>query len=100
MLPCSASISLFLCLCVCVRERERERERYGAFHGFGQAKFAYGSLVIGSSQFTLLPPLPVKTKLNLKVVKIDSKIIISLPKSKSVIHSVGRGWERGRECEC
>jgi len=50
---------------------------YRAFHGFGQVKFAYCSSVLGSTQFMLLPQLPLKT-LNLKVVKIDSKVIISL----------------------
>ncbi len=44
---------------------------YRAFHGFVQAKFAYG-LVLGPSQFSLLLQLPQK------VVKIDSKIIISV----------------------
>jgi len=28
---------------------------YGTFHGFGQAKFPYDGLVLGSSQFSLLP---------------------------------------------
>jgi len=42
------------------------------------AKFAYGGLVSGSNQFTLLPKLPLKTTLDLKVVKIDSKIIICI----------------------
>ena len=42
---------------------------YKAFHRFGQAKFAYGGQVLGSSQFLLLPKLPKKTKLALKVVK-------------------------------
>jgi len=51
---------------------------YRAFHGFGQAKFAYGGSVLGSSQFVLLPQLPLKMMLDLKVVKIDSKIIILL----------------------
>jgi len=51
----------------------------GGFHTFGQAKFAYGRSVLGSSQFTLLPQIPLKMMLDLKVVKIDSKIIISLP---------------------
>ncbi len=51
---------------------------YRSFHRFGQAKFAYGCSISGSSQFTLLPQLPLKTILDLKVVKIDSKIIISL----------------------
>jgi len=49
---------------------------YRVFHEFGQAKFADGGLGFGSSQFTLLPQLPLKTTLNLKLVKIDSKIII------------------------
>jgi len=47
-------------------------QTYKAFHGFGQAKFAYGSSILGRSQFSLLPQLPQK------VVKISSKIIISL----------------------
>jgi len=47
-----------------------------AFHGFGQAKFAYGGLTLGLSQFTLLPKLPLTTTLDLKVVKIYTKIII------------------------
>ncbi len=29
------------------------------FHGFGQGKFAYGGLILGLSQFTLLPQLPL-----------------------------------------
>jgi len=48
------------------------------FRGFGQPKFAYGGLIFGWNQFALLPQLPLKTTLDLKVVKIDSKIIISL----------------------
>jgi len=36
-----------------------------AFHGFGQAKFAYGCSILRSSQFTLLPQLPLKTMLYL-----------------------------------
>jgi len=51
---------------------------YRAFQGFGQAKFAYGGSILGVSQFKLLPQLPLKTVLLLKVVKINSKIIISL----------------------
>ncbi len=50
---------------------------YRAFHGFGQAKIAYGGLILGWSQFTILPQLPLKTMLGIKVVKIDSKIINS-----------------------
>ena len=52
---------------------------YRAFHRFGQAKIAYGGLVLSSSQFLILPRLPLKMMLPSKVVKIDSKIIILLP---------------------
>jgi len=51
---------------------------YKAFHGFGQAKFPDGGLVLDSSQFSILPQLPSKILLNSKVVKIDPKIIILL----------------------
>jgi hypothetical protein len=47
---------------------------YRAFHRFGQAKFPDGGSVLGSSQFSILPQLPLKTMLSLKGVKIDSKI--------------------------
>jgi len=49
-----------------------------AFHRFGQAKFPDGGSVLGSSQFSILSQLPLKTILGLKVVKIDSKISNSL----------------------
>ena len=49
-----------------------------SFNRFGQAKFAYGGPVLDSSQFLLLPQLPQKMTLASKMVKIDSKIIISL----------------------
>ena len=38
---------------------------YRAFHVFWQAKFDYGGLLLGMSQFTLLPRLPLKMMLNL-----------------------------------
>jgi hypothetical protein len=41
------------------------------FHGFGQAKLAYGGSILSSIYFTLLPQLPLKTMLYLKVVKSD-----------------------------
>ncbi len=66
----------------------RPLSHYRAFHGFGQAKFPYGSLVLGSSQFSILPQLPPKIMLDSKVVKIDPKIMISLCYFKSVTHSV------------
>jgi len=51
-----------------------------AFHRFGQTKFPNDGSVLGSSKFSILPheQLPLKTMLDLKVVKIDPKIIISL----------------------
>jgi hypothetical protein len=48
-----------------------------------QAKFAYGDLILSSSQFLLLIQQPMKMTLAMKVIKIDSKIIISLPISKT-----------------
>jgi hypothetical protein len=48
------------------------------FHGFGQAKFDDGGSILGSSQLTQLPQLPLKTTPNLKKIKINSKIIVSL----------------------
>jgi hypothetical protein len=48
------------------------------FHGFGQAKIANGGSILGSSQLTLLAQLPLKTVLDKKVVKFDSKITILL----------------------
>jgi hypothetical protein len=51
---------------------------YKAFHGFGHAKFPEVSSVLGLSQFSILPQLPLKVMLDLKNVKIDPKIIITL----------------------
>ncbi len=53
---------------------------YGVFHRLGQAKFVNGVTILSPSQFSLLPQLPHKTKLESKLVKADSKIIILLPK--------------------
>ncbi len=41
------------------------------FHSLEQAKFAHGGSILGSSQFKLLPQLPLKMTLNFKIVKID-----------------------------
>jgi hypothetical protein len=41
-------------------------------------KLSCGGLVLGSSQFWLLPQVALKNNTQLKVVKIDSKIIIWL----------------------
>jgi hypothetical protein len=58
------------------------------FHRLRQAKFAYGGSILGMSQFLLLPHHPLKMTLAIKVVKIDSKIIISLPQSKLLTQTV------------
>jgi hypothetical protein len=50
------------------------------FQGFSKAKSANGGSILSLSQFLILPQLPQKIKLTSKVVKVDSKIIISLPK--------------------
>ncbi len=50
---------------------------YRVFHGFGQAKFPDGGLVLDSNQISL-PQLPPKIMLDSKAVKVDSKIIILL----------------------
>jgi hypothetical protein len=50
------------------------------FHRFRQAKSANGGSIVTSSQFSILPQLPQKMKLVSKVVKIDPKIIVSIPK--------------------
>ena len=48
----------------------------------------YGGLVLGSSQFLLLPQLPKILLLISKVVTSDLKIIILICWSKSVTHSL------------
>jgi hypothetical protein len=53
---------------------------YSVFQGFSKAEFANGGSILGSSQYSILPQLAQKMKLASKVVKIDPKIIISLPK--------------------
>jgi hypothetical protein len=52
---------------------------YSEFHQFRPAKFADGDSILSSIQFLLLAQQPLKIKLTIKVVKIESKIIISVP---------------------
>jgi len=48
-----------------------------AFHKFEQSKFANGGSILGYSQFTVTTTqLPLKMTLDLKVVTVESKIII------------------------
>jgi hypothetical protein len=53
---------------------------YSVFQGFSKAKSANDGSILSLSQFLILPQLPQKIKLTSKLVKVDSKIIISLPK--------------------
>jgi hypothetical protein len=53
---------------------------YSVFQGFSKAKSTNGGSILSSSQFLILPQLPQKIKLTSKVVKVNSEIIISLPK--------------------
>jgi hypothetical protein len=53
---------------------------YSVFQGFSKAKSANGGPILSLSQFLILPQLTQKIKLASKVVKINSKIIILLPK--------------------
>ncbi len=53
---------------------------YSVFQGFSKAKIANGGSILSLSQISILPQIAQKMKLASKVVKIDSKIIISLPK--------------------
>jgi hypothetical protein len=52
---------------------------YSVLHGFMQGKFANGGSILGSSQFLQLAQRPFKTMHAIKAVKINLKIIISLP---------------------
>jgi hypothetical protein len=52
---------------------------YSVFQGFRQAKSANGGSILSSSQFLILPQLPQRMDLTSKVIKVDSKIIVSLP---------------------
>ncbi len=54
---------------------------YSVFQGFSKAtKSANDGSILSSSRFLILPQLPQKMTLASKVVKIDPKIIILLPK--------------------
>jgi len=59
--------------------------KHKIIQSISQAEFAYGGSILGSSQFMILPQVSLKTMLDLKVVKIDSKIITSLNNYKFVV---------------
>jgi len=64
-----------MCVVVIAKKREWKQKKqdittYRVFHRFGQAKFPDGDLVLGSSQFSVLPQKPPKTMLGLKEVKL------------------------------
>jgi hypothetical protein len=78
--PCSSALNLnpycnhdkFL-LQAKKKLRKKRKICYRAFHGFGQAKFPDSGSDLGSSQFSILPQLPLKTTLGVKMIKIVSK---------------------------
>ena len=50
----------------------REQNVYSAYQGFGKAKLVKmcnGGLVLGSSQFPLLPQLPQKNDAHFKIIQ-------------------------------
>ncbi len=53
-------------------------DSYSVLHRFRPAKFAYGGLILSSSQFFPLPQPLLKPMLAIKVVEIGSRIIIPL----------------------
>ncbi len=61
-------------------DRYAAAQGYSVFQWFRQAKFANGGVILSSNQFSLLPKLTRKAELDLKMVKYDSKVIVSLPK--------------------
>ena len=67
----------------CDRDHDVDRGHLGLknitnLDKFNLVKICNGGLVLGSSQFSLLPKLPQKMMLASKVVTIESKIVISL----------------------
>ncbi len=68
-----------VCISLCVRELDREC-LYRVFQGFRQAKSANGGSILSSSQFLILPHLTQKMKIASKVVNVDLKKFILLPK--------------------
>ncbi len=67
------------------RRNKSTLRNYNVFHQFRQANFTNGGSILSSSQFLLLPQQPQKMMLALKLVKIYSKIIISLSWSNECI---------------
>ncbi len=77
-----------------MKEIKKVFKSYRAFYGFGQAKIPDVGLVLGLSQFSILPQLPSKILLDSKVVKIDPKIIIKInfKINKTLIHCDAYLW--------
>ncbi len=42
------------------RKEKKKKNQIRVFHRFGQAKFPDGGSVLGSSQFSIMPQLPLK----------------------------------------
>jgi hypothetical protein len=63
-------------------------ERFKALDKLDLVKLAFGGKVLGSIPFSLLTQLSHKMMFDSRVVKSDSRIIISIHYSKSLTHSV------------
>ncbi len=70
-MPCSFVILLLGLARASFKNPEVYKEYYRAVQRFGQAKLSYGGLVLILSQYLLLPQLPQKMMVSLKVVKFD-----------------------------
>ncbi len=71
-------------LWICAQSQIATDSSHSVFQRFRQAKFAYDGSIFRSSQYSMLTQRPLKVTLALKVVKIDSKIIIQIPGFKLV----------------
>ncbi len=66
---------------------------YGVFRRFRQVKFAYGGLILSSSQFLLRSQLHQKMKLASKVVRIDPNVVVSLPGVSGIVIFINKNIE-------
>ncbi len=62
-------ISFYELLKICF-ELDYSKQRYSVFHGFGQARFAYGRSTLGPSQFSQMSQLPLKWSLLQQLLKV------------------------------
>jgi hypothetical protein len=74
---CELVLKLYLLLSLKrlgIRFESKQINTTERFTDKGKLNFPHGGSVLGLSQFSILPQLPLKMMLGLKVVKINSKI--------------------------